>query len=83
MKNQTSEKRREFIRKASKIIHEGNGHLEIFSGPKVIENSRRYLRLRTDILQKTVVGCPWIISFHFFERVPRFVKVKSFQLKCL
>jgi len=58
VKNQTSERRREFIRRASKIIDEGNGHLETFSRPQVIENSRRYLHLRTDILQKTVVGCP-------------------------
>ena len=40
------------------IVHEWNGHLEIFSRPQVIENSRQYLLLRTDILQKTVVGCP-------------------------
>ena len=58
MKNQTSENRREFIRRASVIIHEGNGHLEIVIRPQVIENSRQYLRLGTDILQKTDVGCP-------------------------
>ena len=34
---------------------EGNGHHEIFSGPEVIDNSRQYLHLRTDISQKTVV----------------------------
>ena len=28
-----------------------------FSRPQVIENSRQHLLLRTDILQKTVVGC--------------------------
>ena len=39
-------------------LHEWNDHLEIFSRPQVIENLRQYLRLRTDILQKTVVGCP-------------------------
>ena len=34
-----------------------NVHLEIFSRPQVIENSRQYLLLRTaDILQKTRVG---------------------------
>ena len=44
------------------IVHEWNGHLEIFSGPQVIENSRQYLLLRTDILQKTVVGCPWLLA---------------------
>ena len=41
-----------------KFLHECFGHIEFFSRPQVIENSRQYLRLRTDILQKTVVGCP-------------------------
>ena len=36
----------------------GNGYLGIFSRPQAIENSRQYLLFRTDILQKTVVGCP-------------------------
>ena len=54
MKTQTSENRREFITRASVIIHEGNGHLEIFIRPQVIENSRR---LGTGILQKRDVGC--------------------------
>ena len=40
-----------------KIVHECNGHLEIFS--QVKEISRLNLLFRTDILQKTVVGCPW------------------------
>ena len=61
MKNQTSVNRRGFIRRASKIVQEWNGHLEIFSLPQAIENSRQYLLLRTDILQKTVVGCRWDI----------------------
>ena len=52
--NQTSENRREF--RASKFVREWNGHLEIFSLPQVIENSRQYLLLQTDILQKTVVN---------------------------
>ena len=51
---------REFIKLASKFVREWNGHLEIFSLPQVIENSRQYLLLRTDILQKTVVGCPLV-----------------------
>ena len=37
----------------------GTVHLEIFSLPQAIENSREYFLLRTDIIQKTVVGCPW------------------------
>ena len=58
MKNSTSENRRAFISCASKIIHEWSGRQEIFSRPHVIENCWQYLLLRTDILQKTVVGCP-------------------------
>ena len=58
---------------ASKIVHEWNGDLEIFSQEE--ENSRQNLLLRTDILQKSVVGCPWpelwkttigLIAAHFF-----------------
>ena len=42
------------------IVHEWNGHLEIFSCSQIIENSRQHLHLPTDILQKTVAGgCPW------------------------
>ena len=33
-KSLTLENLREFIRKASKIVHEWNGHLEIFSLPE-------------------------------------------------
>ena len=48
MKNQTSENRSGFIGKASKIVHEWNGHPEIFSCLQVNENSRQYLLLQTD-----------------------------------
>ena len=58
MKNYTLEKRKEFIRYVTKIVHEWTCHLEIFSLPQAIENSRQFLLLRTDILQKIVVGCP-------------------------
>ena len=34
--------------KRSKIVLEWNGHLEIFSRPQAIENSRQYLLLRKD-----------------------------------
>ena len=44
--------------KLQKIVGEWNGHLEILSPPQGIENSRQFLLLRTDILQKTVDGCP-------------------------
>ena len=40
----------------------GTRNLEIFSRPqlskRVIENSRQYLRLRTDILEKQSLGAP-------------------------
>ena len=49
---------------ASKTVHEWNDHVEIISSPQVIENSGQYLLLRTDILQKTVVGCPWFKFSH-------------------
>ena len=35
-----------------------DSHLEIFSLPQGIENSRQFLLFRTDILQKIVVGYP-------------------------
>ena len=49
-----------------KTVHEWKSHLEIFSLPQVIENCRLFLFLRTDILQKTVVGCPCLSSMIFF-----------------
>ena len=65
VKNQTPQNRREFIRWALKILHEWNGHLEIFSPPQGIKSSKQNLRLRTDILQKTVVGCPGITTTNY------------------
>ena len=35
-----------------------NGHLEIFRLPQAIEQSRQFLLLRTDILQKKSLGAP-------------------------
>ena len=53
---------------ASKIVHEWNGHLEIFSRPQVIENSGQYLLLRKDITQKTVsLGAPVILSVLYWQ----------------
>ena len=43
---------------ASKIVHEWNGHLEIFSLPQAIAKTRHFLLFRTDISQKTVVVAP-------------------------
>ena len=39
-------------------MDEWNADLEIFSCPQVIENSSKFLFLRTDISQKNVVGAP-------------------------
>ena len=63
MKNLTSENCREFIGPASKIVHEWNVHLEIFSGPEVTENCRQYCFSEGDILQtETFVECPWFVT---------------------
>ena len=40
------------------MVGEWNGHLGILSPPQGIENSRQFLLLLTDILQKTVDRCP-------------------------
>ena len=48
---------------SSKIVRECNGHLKILSLPQGIENSRQFLLLRTDILQKPVVGWPCFFKF--------------------
>ena len=50
---------RELVDKPRKMYMDGTGRPEILSLPQGIENSRQFLLLRTDILQKTVVGCPW------------------------
>ena len=49
MKNYTSENLREFIKQASKIVYEWNGHVEIFSLPQAVEKSRQFLLLPTEI----------------------------------
>ena len=58
----------EFIRQASKIVHEWNGHLEV-----ALENSRQYLLLRTVILQKTVVECPCVSLTSGLQPLRKFV----------
>ena len=63
MENLTSENRREFIRWASKIVHEWYVYLEIISRPQAKENYRQRLLLRPDILKKTVVRCPRLINY--------------------
>ena len=55
-KNLTSENRKEFIRKPSKIVRAWNGHLEMFSLPQPIENSRQFLFLRFNYLRSSQHG---------------------------
>ena len=50
------------------MSHEWNCHLEIFSRPQVIENSKQYLLLRTDILQETVLGYVMRVLLRFKRR---------------
>ena len=58
VRNTTSENTREVDTKPPKILVECNGYPEMFSLSRAVENFRRYLLIRTDILQKTVDGCP-------------------------
>ena len=59
VRNTTSENTREVDTKPPKILVECNGYPEMFSLSGAAENFRRYLpNIRTDILQKTVDGCP-------------------------
>ena len=51
--------------KLRKLHMNWNSHLEFLNRSQAIENSRQSFLLRTDILQKTVVGCPW------FKRLPK------------
>ena len=58
----TSENRREFIREASKIIHEWDGYLEILGRPSVIENNyKQHFLLRTAVLQKQSLSAPMYV----------------------
>ena len=59
-------------------MHEWSGRQEIFSRPQAIENSRQYLLLRTDILQKTVVGCPCLQSRSFNFKQNHFKNSEGF-----
>ena len=63
MKNYNSENGSEFIRWASKIEHEKNGHLENFSCPQgpqseVTGNSRQHLHLRIMCYGKPSLDAP-------------------------
>ena len=53
--------------KASKIVHEWNGHIEIVGRPEVMETSKQYLLLRTDVLKSGWVSlCYRCASMVFF-----------------
>ena len=58
VRNTTSENTREVDTKPPKILVECNGYPEMFSLSGAVETLRRYLLIRTDILQKPVDGCP-------------------------
>ena len=58
VRNTTSENTREVDTKPLRILVECNGYPEMFSLSGAVGNFRRYLLIRTDILQKTVDGCP-------------------------
>ena len=58
VRNRTSENTREVDTKPPKILVECNGYPEMFSLSGAVEHFRWYLLIRTDILQKTVDGCP-------------------------
>ena len=55
--------------KASKIVHEWNGHIETVGRPEVMETSKQYLLLRTDVLKSGWVSlyyrCASMVSFLF------------------
>ena len=61
MENLTSENHREFIWWASKIVHEWNMHLEIFSRHQAQENSRKQFAWAFSeqiLYRKQSVGAP-------------------------
>ena len=67
VRNATSENTREVDTKPPKILVECNGYPEMFSLSGAVESFRRYLLIRTDILQKTVDGCPWTPLIKIFS----------------
>ena len=52
------ENRREFIREASIILHKRKDHLEIFSLPQAIENSRQFFSSEKIFYRKQWLGAP-------------------------
>ena len=47
---------RNLLEKLRKIVHAWNGHLEMFSLPQTIENSRQFLFLRFNYLRSSQHG---------------------------
>ena len=62
VRNTTSENTGEVDTKPPKILVQCNGYPEMLSLSGAVEIFRRYLLIRTDILQKTVDGCPCILQ---------------------
>ena len=52
------ENRREFIREASIILRKWKDHLEIFSLPQAIENSRQFFSSEKIFYRKQWLGAP-------------------------
>ena len=66
------------------IVHEWNGHLEIFSCSQIIENSRQYLHLPTDISDRkqSPAGAPEVgtsASHNGDRKNSRFLLSKTLQ----
>ena len=61
VRNTAPENTREVDTKRPKILVECNGYPEMFSLSGAVEIFRRYLLIRTDILQRTVDGCPCLL----------------------
>ena len=53
-----SETSREFVRLPSKIVHEWNGYLEIFTLPRAKENSRKFCFSEQIFFRKQSFGAP-------------------------
>ena len=58
-----------------------NGHLEVFSSPQEIENSRHYLFVQTDIYRKRSFGAPVKSNFtNNKTELGKTVMLTSFQI---
>ena len=87
LKKLSSENGGKFIRSASKIVHERNGHLDILSYLLAIEISRQYLLLWTDMLHNTVGWCSVLVThkslYNLFWSLQSATTYNSVELKNL